>query len=131
MEQSLIQQRESLQGQNERARLNLEVEVMYKLWTQWESRDYQNYRRQGMQYVLDYYLMNDELLEVQHLDAATRFMAEFLDEVGYLTRSGVLSMERAMSTFGRALRLGWALRVRGDRDPHNWHTDSQIHDCLE
>jgi hypothetical protein len=109
MEQSLIQQRESLEGQNERARLNLEVDVMYKLWKQWESRTYQSYRRQGMQYVLDHYLMNDELLEVQHIDAATRFMAEFLDEVGYLTRNGVVSIERVMSTFGRALRLGWAL----------------------
>jgi hypothetical protein len=41
-EQSLIQQRESLQGQNGGARLNLEVDVMYKLWTRWDSRDYQN-----------------------------------------------------------------------------------------
>jgi hypothetical protein len=51
MEQSLIQQRESLQGQNERARVGLEVDVMYKLWKQWVSPTYQEYRRQSSQYV--------------------------------------------------------------------------------
>jgi hypothetical protein len=44
MEQNLNQQRESLQSQNERARVNLEVEVMYKLWKQWESPTFRDWR---------------------------------------------------------------------------------------
>jgi len=109
MEQSLIQQHESLQSQNERARVSLEVDVMYRLWTQWESPAYEGYRRKSMQYVFDHYVVNDELLEVQHIDAAARLMADFFEEVGYLTGGGVVSIERVMSTFGRQVRLGWAL----------------------
>jgi hypothetical protein len=109
MEETLIQQRESLQSQNERARVSLEVEVMYKLWKQWESRTFQGYRQQSMQHVLDHFFVDGELREVKQMDSSGRLLFDFFDEIGYLTRSGVVSIERVTSTFGRPLRLGWAL----------------------
>jgi hypothetical protein len=33
----------------------------------------------------------------------------FFDEIGYLTRTGVLRVERVLATFGASIRLGWAL----------------------
>src|SRR5829696_1026396 len=87
MEETLIQQRESLQSQNERARVSLEVEVMYKLWKQWESRSFQNYRQQSTQYVLDHFVVDGELRDVNHVPSAARILFEFFDELGYLTRS--------------------------------------------
>ena len=74
MEQSLIQQRESLQGQNERARISLEVDVMYKLWEQWVSPTYQNYRRQSSQYIQDHFFVDGELLEVDRMGEATQLL---------------------------------------------------------
>jgi hypothetical protein len=109
MEQNLIEQRESLQSQNERARVNLEVEVMYKLWKQWESPTFQGYRRQSMRPVLNHFFINDELRDVKHIDTFGRMLFDFWDEVGYLTLNGVVSIERVMSTFGRIFRLAWAL----------------------
>src|SRR5215203_1703187 len=72
MEESLIQQRDSLQNQDERARVNLEVEVMYKLWKQWESRTYQNYRQQSTQYVLDHFVVDGELRDAKQIPPAAR-----------------------------------------------------------
>lgn len=109
MEETLIQQRDSLQSQNERARVNLEVEVMYKLWKQWESRTFQAYRQQSMQYVLDHFFVDGELREVKQMEPGSRLLFDFFDEIGYLTRNGVVSIERVTSTFGIPLRLGWAL----------------------
>jgi hypothetical protein len=109
MEETLIQQRESLRSQNERARVSLEVEVMYKLWKQWESRTFQRYRHQNMQYVSDHFLVDGDLREVKQMDTSGRLLFDFFDEIGYLTRSGVVSIERVTSTFGTPLRLGWAL----------------------
>jgi hypothetical protein len=109
MEQSLIQQRESLEGQNERARVSLEVDVMYRLWKQWVSPAFQNFRLQSSQYVQKHFMVDDELLEVNHIAEATHLLFQYFEEMGYLTRSGVVSIERVMNTYGRAIRLGWAL----------------------
>jgi hypothetical protein len=107
--QSLDEQIRSFREQNERARINLEVDLMYKLREQWASRPYQDYRRRSLQYVKENFLVNDELLEVQQIDAATRHLFAFFDEIGYLTRTGVLRLERVMNTYGGSIRLGWPI----------------------
>lgn len=56
-------------------------------------------------------MVDDELLEVDHIGEATHLLFKFFDEMGYLTRSGVLSLERVMNTYGREIRLSWALCV--------------------
>jgi hypothetical protein len=49
------------------------------------------------------------LLEVDHIGEATQLLFKFFEEVGYLTQSGVVSIERVMNTYGREIRLSWAL----------------------
>jgi hypothetical protein len=46
---------------------------------------------------------------VKQIDTFGRILFDFWDELGYLTRNGVVSIERVMSTFGRPFLLGWAL----------------------
>jgi hypothetical protein len=106
---SFREQTELAREQNERARINLEANLMYKLWEQWTSRPYQDYRRRSLQYVKENFLVNNELLEVQQIDAATRHLFAFFDEIGYLTRTGVLRLERVMNTYGGSIRLGWPI----------------------
>jgi hypothetical protein len=108
-EEGLGEQRRSLEEQNERARSDLEADLMYKLRREWASRTYQDYRRKSLQYVNENYLVDDELLEVQYLDGATIEIFNFFDEIGYLTRTGVLPIERVVNAYGGPVRLGWAL----------------------
>jgi hypothetical protein len=108
-EQNLAEQRQIFQEQNERARINLEVDLMYKLWEQWESRTYQEHRRKSIKYVKQHFIVNKELQEVRYLDGDTRVLFAYYDEVGYLTRAGVLRLERVMISHAASVRLGWAL----------------------
>ena len=43
-EEGLGEQRRSLEDQNERARIGLETDLMYKLREKWSSRSFQDYR---------------------------------------------------------------------------------------
>jgi hypothetical protein len=99
----------SLAEQTERGRLSLEVDLIYRFLDQWESRTFSFYRRRSLQYIKENYIVDDELLEVQHLDVATRRMFDYIDEIGYLTRSGVLRFERVWQTYKRHIVVPWAL----------------------
>jgi hypothetical protein len=139
MEQSLMQQRESLEAENQRARVGLEVDVTYKLWEQWESPTYQGYRRDGTQYVIDHFLVNGKLQDVTHVDSASRLMFDFFEHIGYLTKSGVLSIERVTNTFARELQFGWplfesaikALREESSTPYRYAHCEDLYHRALE
>jgi hypothetical protein len=131
---SFREQTELAREQNERARINLEANLMYKLWEQWTSRPYQDYRRRSLQYVKENFIVNDELLEVQHIDAATREPFGFMDEIGYLTRSGILRIERVMNTYGPSIRLAWPLwepaviKLREEwGDPNSYSNFEHLH----
>lgn len=110
-ERSLDEQSQSLREQNERARINLETDLMYKLVEQWNSRTYQEYRRKSLQFVKENFLTNDDLQEVQHIDAATQQLFDYFDEIGYLTRSGILQTERVMNhgNFRVSILQAWPL----------------------
>jgi hypothetical protein len=62
-----------------------------------------------MGYVRDHYIKDGKLVQVEYLDGATRELFNFLNEMGYLTKTGVLRLERVFATYGGAVRLGWAL----------------------
>jgi hypothetical protein len=123
-EESLAEQRRSIEEENVRARVALEVDLMYKLWERWTSRRYQDYRRSSLAYARDHFVRNGELQEVQYLDGATRELYGFYDELGYLTRAGVLHLERVAMTYAASIRLGWRLwepavrRLRRESDPN-------------
>jgi hypothetical protein len=102
-------QRTFFEEQSERERRRLEAELMHGMWTKWTSSAYLDFRRGGMEYVRDHYVKDGKLLEVDYLDGATRELFNFLNEIGYLTRAGILRLERVFATYGGAVRLGWAL----------------------
>ena len=123
-EQSLIEQGQFLREQSERARVSLEVDLMYKLDERLDSQRYRNFRRRSFMYVKENYFVDDDILEVQHLDTATVQLLDFFEELGYLVSIGVLPIERVWFTFNRSLITAWVLwepgikRLREERgDP--------------
>jgi hypothetical protein len=52
-EQSLDAQHHALQEQNERTRINLEVDLMHKLGERWESRAFRDFRTRSVEYITD------------------------------------------------------------------------------
>jgi hypothetical protein len=107
-EQSLAEQSQSLREQNERARLSLRVDLTYKLDERWDSQRFQNYRTRSLTYVKENYFVDDDILEVDHLDPATAQVFGFFDELGYLTRTGVLQLERVWYHYA-GVQLAWLL----------------------
>jgi len=107
-EQSVAEQSKSLREQNERARVSLELDLTYKLAERWNSRLYRDYRTQSLKYVKEHYFVGDDISEADHLDPATALVFDFLDDVGYLTRTGVLQLERVWSEYGGIL-MAWPL----------------------
>ncbi len=123
-ERSLAEQGQILREQNERARLSLEVDLMYKLEERWDSQRFWNIRKRHVRYLKENCFVDDQVVGVQHLDAATEQILDFFEEVGYLTRIGVLRSEKVWHLWSGVL-TDWALcepaikRMRDERgDPH-------------
>lgn len=116
----------TLKEENERARVNLEVDIMYKSWEQWSSPTYEEYRRQSVQYFMRNFVIDGRLVEPDSMDASTRKIFEYYDELGYLTRTGVLRFERVWNSYSGGIRLGWAWwepavkRLRGEWNEPHW-----------
>jgi hypothetical protein len=106
-EQSIAEQSQYLREQNERARINLEVDLMYMLHERWDSPRFQNYKIRSLTYVKENYFV-DDILEVDELDLASEQLHDFADEVGYLVRIGVLPVER-MRAMLPGITTAWAL----------------------
>jgi hypothetical protein len=77
-EEGLGEQRRSLEEQNERARLNLEADLMYKLRQQWTSRPYHDYRSKSLQYIKENLRVNDEV--PPYIDGATKEILDFFEK---------------------------------------------------
>jgi len=107
-EQSLAEQSQHLREQNERTRINLEVDLMHRLVELFNSPRFQNYRKRSLTYVIENYFADDDILEVQHLDPATEAIFGFFEEIGYLTRTGMLRIERVWHEFAGIL-YAWPL----------------------
>jgi hypothetical protein len=107
-EKSLAEQSQHLREQNERGRINLEVDLMYRLVELFNSPRYQNYRKRSLTHVIENYFADDNILEVQHLDPASEAIFSFYEDIGYLTRIGVLRIERVWRQFGGIL-YAWPL----------------------
>ena len=99
---------ESLREQNERARITLEVDLMYRLEERFNSPRFQNYKIRSLTYVKENYFVDDDILEVDELDLASEQLHDFFDEAGYLARIGVLPVERVWSMFP-GITTGWVL----------------------
>ena len=107
-EQSVAEQSQYLREQNERARINLEVDLMYRLEERFNSPRFQHYKIRSLTYVKENYFVDDDILEVDELDLASEQLHDFFDEAGYLARIGVLPVERVWSMF-RGITTAWVL----------------------
>ena len=78
-ERSLAEQGQILREQNERARLTLEVDLMYRLEERFDSPRFWNIRKRHVTYLKDNCFVDDQIVGVQHLDAATEQIFDFFE----------------------------------------------------
>ena len=107
-EQSLHEQILSLREQTERARLSLEVDLMYKLDERFNSKRFHHYRIRSLRHIKEHYFVGDGLAEAPELDPATEQLIDFFDEVGYLVRNGAVRVERVWAGWP-GLPSAWAI----------------------
>jgi hypothetical protein len=70
----LREQREFIRAQNERARINLEEDLISRLWQQWMSPSYEEFKIKSIEFIKENLLVNGEFLEPKSLDASTMFI---------------------------------------------------------
>jgi hypothetical protein len=100
---------QGISEQNERARITLEVDLMYRLEDRFTSPRFQSYQTRSLTHIKEnYFVGDDDMLEPQDLDAAAVLMHDFFDEIGQLCRVGVLPVERVWSKYAGAA-IGWVL----------------------
>src|SRR5215212_6258393 len=129
-ERSLAEQGQILREQNERARLSLEVDLMYKLEERWDSQRFWNLRKRFVRYLKENCFVDDQILEVQQLDAATEQILDFFEGVGYLTRIGVLRVEHVWHLWSGVL-TDWALCEPAIKKLRDERGDPRVYEELE
>ena len=108
-ERSLAQTERSLAEQNERARLNLEVDLLTRLGDRFEGPDFLSRRRAAAKYLIDNVFVDDEMGEVERLNRAAYDVLNFFEELGYLQRLGALQAESVWHAFGAMAQAYWLL----------------------
>src|SRR5215212_5815380 len=129
-ERSLAEQGQILREQNERARLSLEVDLIYKLEERFDSQRFRNLRKRHVTYLKENCFVDDQIAEVQHLDSATEQLFDFFEELGYLTRTGVLPLDQVWIRWN-GLLLDWALCEPAIKRLREERGDPQIYEELE
>jgi hypothetical protein len=129
-ERSLAEQVQSLREQNERARLTLEVDLMYKLEERFDSPRFRNLRKRHVRYLKENCFVGDQIVGVQYLDSATEQIFDFLEEVGYLTRTGVLPLDQVWIRWN-GLLLDWVLCERAIKRSREESGNPHIYEDLE
>jgi hypothetical protein len=129
-ERSLAEQGQILREQNERARLSLEVDLMYKLEERFDSPRFRNLRKRHVRYLKENCFVDDHIVEVQHLDSATEQVFDFFEEVGYLTRTGVLPIDQVWIRWN-GLLSDWPLCEPAIKRLRDERGDPQIYEELE
>jgi hypothetical protein len=122
---------ESLREQNERARINLEVDVMYKLDERAGSQRYRNYMIRSCTYIKENYFVDDDLSEVDHLDLASAMILNFYEDLAYLTRTGVLQPERVGNNYGGDVKMSWVLWEPAVKKSREESKDPMLYEHME
>jgi hypothetical protein len=107
-ERSLAEQVQSLREQNERSRLNLEVDLLFRMVDRFESPHFLSRRRIATRHIADSALVEDEV-EVKRFNRAAFDVANFFEQLGYLQRLRALQTESVWHTFGRITQVYWAV----------------------
>ena len=110
-ERSLAKQVQSLREQNERTRLNLEVDLLFRMVDRFESPHFVSRRRSAARHIVDgsASVADDEVVEVERFDRAAFDVANFFEQLGYLQRLGALQSESVWHTFGRITQVYWSV----------------------
>jgi hypothetical protein len=129
-ERSLAEQAQILREQNERARLSLEVDLLYRLEERWDSQRFWNIRKRHVTYLKENCFVDDRVVGVEYLDAATEQILDFFEEVGYLTRIGVLRLEHVWYRWSGVL-TDWALCEPAIKRLRDESSDPRVYEELE
>ena len=100
---------QSLTEQNERARLNLTVDLLFRYSERFQSPFLLRRRRAAAKYLLNNLIKNEDIVEVRHLNHAAWEVCSFFEDLGYLQRAEALPAETVWNTFGRVVRTYWPL----------------------
>ncbi len=105
----LDEQRQFLKEQNERARLNLTVDLLFRYSERFQSPFLLRRRRAAAKYLLDNVMKDENMVEVARLNRAAWDVCAFFEDLGYLQRVEALPAETVWNTFGRVVRTYWPL----------------------
>ena len=125
----LLEQRNFLEEQNDRARLTLEFDLITRLEERFQSPQFLSKRRSAAGHAMDTFFAEDGTIEAGVFDRASYDVANFFENAGYLQRSGVLRTESVWHTFGIAARVYWALygptvrEMREDQEDPTFYED--------
>ena len=106
---SLAQTERSLAEQNERSRLNLEVDLLTRMRETFESPHFLSRRRTAAKYLLDNVLVDGGIVEARRFPRAVYDMCNFYEELGELQRSGAVRVEAVWNRFGVMAQAYWLL----------------------
>jgi len=99
-ERSFAQTERSLAEQNERAHLTLEYDMLTRLGERTDIPHFLSRRREVAKYLLDNAFADDDVVEVERLNAAAMDVCSVLEEVGEMLRLEVLRAEPVWNRFG-------------------------------
>jgi len=108
-ERSLAQTERSLAEQNERSRLNLEVDLLTRLRDRFENPHFLSRRRAAAKYLIDNAFLDGDMVEVERLNRAVLDVCNFFEELGDLQRLGALQDESVWNSFGAIAQAYWLL----------------------
>jgi hypothetical protein len=110
-ERSLSLSERGFAEQNERVRLNLEVDLLLRLEDRYDGPQMQAIRRRAARYIKDnLFSANGSLPEMRDLDDLdVRNVLDFYKDLGYFARVGAVTPETVLRTFGIGSFAYWAL----------------------
>jgi hypothetical protein len=117
---------QSLNEQNERLRLNLEVDLLHRMQDRYESRYFIGRRSAVARYFLDNAFVDDDMVQVKRLNDAAIDVCNFFEHLAYLQRIDALSAESVWNAFAEDVRLHWALYKPGIEKLREESQDSTI-----
>ena len=108
-ERSLAQTERSLAEQNERLRLNIEVDLLTRLRDRFESPHFMSRRRAAAKYLLDNVFVEEDRMGVAPLNRAVFDVCNFYEEVGELQRLEALQADSVWNSFGVLAQAYWLM----------------------
>jgi hypothetical protein len=130
-ERSLTQTERSLAEQNERSRLNLEVDLLTRMEDRFESPYLLSRRRTAAGYLLDNVFVDGGMVEVERFNRAVLDVCNFFELLGYLQRLGALQAGSVWNSFGVMSQAYWLLCKPALEKPREARADPTLYEDFE